>query len=57
MQTGVVNGSRCRYGLQTGKFDVPQLFFGRQRESGRCHNLAAMELRHPGVILLCDHTA
>jgi hypothetical protein len=26
MQTGVVNGWRCRYGLQTGKFDVPPLF-------------------------------
>ena len=25
-QTGVVNGWRCRYGLQTGKFDVPPLF-------------------------------
>jgi hypothetical protein len=23
MQTGVVNGWRCRYDLQTGKFDVP----------------------------------
>ena len=26
MQTGVVNGWRCRYALQTGKFDVPALF-------------------------------
>ena len=26
MQTGVVNGWRCRYDLQTGKFDVPPLF-------------------------------
>jgi hypothetical protein len=26
MQTGVVNGWRCRYDLQTGKFDVPALF-------------------------------
>ena len=26
MQTGVVNGWRCRYDLQTGKFDVPELF-------------------------------
>jgi len=25
-QTGVVNGWRCRYDLQTGKFDVPALF-------------------------------
>ena len=25
-QTGVVNGWRCRYDLQTGKFDVPPLF-------------------------------
>jgi hypothetical protein len=28
MQTGVVNGWRCRYDLQTGKFDVPALFSG-----------------------------
>jgi hypothetical protein len=34
MQTGVVNGWRCRYDLQTGKFDVPPLF-ERQCESGR----------------------
>jgi hypothetical protein len=26
MQTGVVNGWRCRYDLQTGKFDVPAIF-------------------------------
>jgi hypothetical protein len=26
MQTGVVNGWRCRYDLVTGKFDVPPLF-------------------------------
>lgn len=26
MQTGVVNGWRCRYDLETGKFDVPALF-------------------------------
>ena len=26
MQTGVVNGWRCRYDLETGKFDVPPLF-------------------------------
>jgi hypothetical protein len=26
MQTGVVRGWRCRYDLQTGKFDVPALF-------------------------------
>jgi hypothetical protein len=26
MHTGVVNGWRCRYDLQTGKFDVPPLF-------------------------------
>jgi hypothetical protein len=26
MQTGVVNDWRCRYDLQTGKFDVPALF-------------------------------
>jgi hypothetical protein len=28
MQTSVVNGWRCRYDLQTGKFDVPALFSG-----------------------------
>lgn len=26
MQTGVVNGWRCRYDLETGKFDVPPVF-------------------------------
>jgi hypothetical protein len=26
MQTRVVSGWRCRYDLQTGKFDVPALF-------------------------------
>jgi hypothetical protein len=26
MQTGVVNDWRCRYDLETGKFDVPPLF-------------------------------
>ena len=26
MQTGVVNGWRCRYDLETGKFDVPPIF-------------------------------
>ncbi len=26
MQTGVVNGWRCRYDLQTGEFDVPAVF-------------------------------
>jgi hypothetical protein len=26
MQTGVVHGWRCRYDLQTGKFDVPARF-------------------------------
>jgi hypothetical protein len=26
MQTGVVNGWRCRYDLQSGKFDVPAVF-------------------------------
>jgi hypothetical protein len=25
-QTGVVNGWRCRYDLETGKFDVPEIF-------------------------------
>jgi hypothetical protein len=28
MQTSVVHGWRCRYDLQTGKFDVPALFSG-----------------------------
>ena len=28
LQTGVVNGWRCRYDLQTGKFDVPAVFSG-----------------------------
>jgi hypothetical protein len=28
MQTGVVNGWRCRYDLQTGKFDLPAVFSG-----------------------------
>ena len=26
MQTGVVQGWRCRYDLETGKFDVPAVF-------------------------------
>ena len=26
MQTNVVRGWRCRYDLETGKFDVPALF-------------------------------
>jgi hypothetical protein len=26
MQTGVVHGWRCRYDLESGKFDVPALF-------------------------------
>src|SRR4051812_37968185 len=29
MQTGVVNGWRCRYDLETGKFDVPALFLAQ----------------------------
>jgi hypothetical protein len=28
MQTAVVHGWRCRYDLQTGKFDVPALLSG-----------------------------
>jgi hypothetical protein len=28
MQTSVVHGWRCRYDLQTGKFDVPRVFSG-----------------------------
>jgi hypothetical protein len=33
MQTGVVNGWRCRYDLQTGKFDVPPLFSKRNAKA------------------------
>ena len=41
MQTGVVNGWRCRYDLQTGKFDVPALFSD--------HNAKAVVPRSPGA--------
>jgi hypothetical protein len=34
MQTGVVHGWRCRYDLQTGKFDAGP-FFREQREGHR----------------------
>ena len=33
MQTGVVNAWRCRYDLQTGKFDVPALFSGNNAKA------------------------
>jgi hypothetical protein len=33
MQTGVVNGWRCRYDLQTGKFDAPALFSENNTEA------------------------
>lgn len=33
MQTGVVNGWRCRYDLQTGKFDVPEIFSRHNRKA------------------------
>jgi hypothetical protein len=26
MQTGVVHGWRCRYDLETGKFEAPEVF-------------------------------
>jgi hypothetical protein len=42
-QTGVVNDWRCRYDLQTGKFDVPPLFFD--------HNAKAVVLWTPGTPL------
>ena len=32
-QTSVVNGWRCRYDLQTGKFDVPALFSGNNAKA------------------------
>jgi hypothetical protein len=40
-QTGVVNDWRCRYDLQTGKFDVPPLFSD--------HNAKAVALETPGA--------
>jgi hypothetical protein len=39
-QTGVVNDWRCRYDLQTGKFDVPPLFSD--------HNAKALTPARPG---------
>jgi hypothetical protein len=39
MQTGVVNGWRCRYDLDTGKFDVPAIFSDQ--------NAKAVEPRSP----------
>ena len=33
MQTGVVNGWHCRYDLQTGKFDVPEMFARDNRKA------------------------
>jgi len=40
MQTAVVHGWRCRYDLQTGKFDVPPLFSS--------HNAKALVPKSPG---------
>jgi hypothetical protein len=40
MQTSVVHGWRCRYDLQTGKFDVPAVFSG--------HNAKAVVAQTPG---------
>lgn len=40
MQTSVVRGWRCRYDLQTGKFDVPAVFSG--------HNAKAVVAQTPG---------
>jgi hypothetical protein len=40
MQTGVVNGWRCRYDLKTGKFDVPAGF--------SAHNAKAVVAQTPG---------
>ena len=40
MQTAVVNGWRCRYDLQTGKFDVPAIFSN--------HNAKAIVPKSPG---------
>jgi hypothetical protein len=40
MQTSVVHGWRCRYDLQTGKFDVPAVFSG--------HNAKAVVAATPG---------
>jgi hypothetical protein len=40
MQTSVVHGWRCRYDLQTGKFDVPALFSD--------HNAKAVVPKSPG---------
>jgi hypothetical protein len=40
-QTGVVNDWRCRYDLQTGKFDVPPLFSD--------HNAKAVSPWTPGT--------
>jgi len=41
MQTSVVHGWRCRYDLQTGKFDVPELFSD--------HNAKAVVPKSPGA--------
>ena len=40
MQTSVVNGWRCRYDLQTGKFDTPAIFAD--------HNAKAVVAKTPG---------
>jgi hypothetical protein len=33
MQTGVLHGGRCRYDLQTGRFDAPALFSGNNKKA------------------------
>ncbi len=33
MQTGVVHGWRCRYDLESGRFDVPALFAGNNAKA------------------------
>ncbi len=42
MQTSVVHGWRCRYDLQTGKFDAPELFSD--------HNAKAVVPKSPGAL-------
>jgi hypothetical protein len=42
MQTSVVHGWRCRYDLQTGRFDVPSVFSS--------HNAKALRPKSPGEL-------
>src|ERR1700755_2916261 len=58
MQTGVVNGWRCRYDLQTGKFDVPAVFHATMRRPS-CLRHRVLERRKPPTswsseALLCN---